>query len=74
MSDVAINVFITEVYEARQYVEDLERKQVGLSVTEVIARRENLPTARKQLAELEKKLNKKRFFKNVRKTTNFYPA
>lgn len=60
MSDVAINVFITEVYEARQYVEDLERKQVGLSVTEVIARRENLPTARKQLAELEKQLQELR--------------
>jgi polyhydroxyalkanoate synthesis regulator phasin len=60
MSTSDINAFMTEVYEARQYVEDLERKQVGLSVTETVVRRENLPKARNLLAELEKQLQKLR--------------
>ena len=60
MSTAAIDAFITEVYEARQYVADLERKQVGLPMTEIIARSENLPKARKQLAVLEKQLQELR--------------
>ena len=60
MSTATIDCFLTDVHEARQYVEDLARKQSGLSVTEFVARRENLPKARKQLAELETQLQELR--------------
>lgn len=60
MSTAAIDAFITEVYDARQYVADLERRQVGLSVTEIVSRKENLPKARKELAALEKQLQELR--------------
>lgn len=60
MSTAAIDTFLKEVYEARQYVDDLEQKQSGLSPTEIIARRQHLPKAREQLAELEKQLQELR--------------
>ena len=56
MSTAAVDSFLTEVYEARQYVADLERTQGGLSVTEIVARNQHLPAARVQLAKLEERL------------------
>ena len=60
MSAAAVDSFLTEVHEARQYVADLERTQGGLSVTEIVARRQHLPEARVQLTKLEKRLQELR--------------
>jgi hypothetical protein len=60
MSPRDTEAFLDELYDARQYVEDLEKNQKNLPPTEIVARRQNLPAARQQKAELEKRLEELR--------------
>ena len=49
-----VDEFLTELDEARRYRDDLAKERRDLPPTEIIARRENLPEARRRAAELEK--------------------
>lgn len=55
MSAVDIGTFLTQLDEARQYRDDLEKDRRDLSLAEIIARKKELPEARKQVAELEQR-------------------
>ena len=53
--DAAVDAFLTDLYEARRFRDDLEKDRRDLSLTEVILRKEQLPLARKRVAELEQR-------------------
>lgn len=55
VSEDETDAFLTELYEARRFRDDLEKDRQNLSLTEVILRQEQLPTARARVAELEQR-------------------
>lgn len=55
MSEVDIGSFLTQHDEAKQYRDDLEKVRRELSLAEIIARKKELPLARKEFSELERK-------------------
>ncbi len=57
LTDEEISAFITELYEAREYLEALEATRYNLNPSELVLRRTSLPAARKRVKDLETHLS-----------------